>query len=129
MHLDERRLAAVLPGRAKMSFRAPSMSTVAKVVGRLKGQKHDRNKKVLANVLTYTLSLLLNVSGRAVLKTLVVDATAFIDKVSSQIQTDPFSVRFWCEKGHSFDYHKPGKHASCMAVCRHRLRSRRTEEA
>lgn len=32
-----------IPGRAKMSFRAPSMSTVAKVVGRLKNrntQKH-----------------------------------------------------------------------------------------
>lgn len=38
MQLDERRLGAVLPGRAKMSFRAPSMSTVAKVVGRLKGK-------------------------------------------------------------------------------------------
>lgn len=29
----------MLPGRAKMSFRVPSMSTVAKVVGRLR----DRN--------------------------------------------------------------------------------------
>lgn len=70
MQLDERRLVAALPGRAKMSFRAPSMSTVAKVVGRLKGKNVTEIKittinqmatnypegigqLVLANVLTY----------------------------------------------------------------------------
>lgn len=43
MQLDKRRSGPILPGRAKMSFRAPSISTVAKVVGRLK-KKYDRNK-------------------------------------------------------------------------------------
>lgn len=32
----------MLPGRAKMSFRAPSMSAVANVVGRLEEKKQEK---------------------------------------------------------------------------------------
>lgn len=35
----------MLPGRAKMSFRVPSMSTVAKVVGRLRDRNTEQREQ------------------------------------------------------------------------------------
>lgn len=44
-----RQSGTLLPGRAKMSLRAPSMSTVAKVVGRLKGKNGIKVKIITTN--------------------------------------------------------------------------------